>query len=309
MPDETLYIIDGTSMLYNAHFSRENQNYWREAYLSPEESAKVIEHWGLERLLSQPAHPQSLSSSSSPDATVFDDSLSPILYLDDDDGLPTVPVVHCGALTTMLLHFARFIRDVQPRYVAMAFDAGRVTFRNEMYPEYKQHRSATPLYLVPLLRLAPPVVEALGCRCFLRDNFEADDVMASLSRWAVDRGMHVVHVSADKVGEGENQGEGCGRCFLTTPPPPQSPYHPPSPPTPPPPPPPPPATTGHAAAGGQHRARDAPQDAGTGGTGRGAPPLLTPSRHPWPFLALACRPWFPIVRRPFSLLSAAPCLH
>jgi hypothetical protein len=33
----------------------------------------------------------------------------------------------------------------------------------------------------------------------MRENYEADDVMASLSRWAVDRGMHVVHVSADKV--------------------------------------------------------------------------------------------------------------
>jgi hypothetical protein len=205
LPEETLYIIDGTSMLYNAHFSRENQNYWREAYLSPEESAKVIAHWGMDRLLHVPPPPSKTATdggndnNDDTDTPVFDDSLSPILFVDDDNGQPTVPVVHCGALTTMLLHFARFIRDVRPRYVAMAFDAGRITFRNEMYPEYKQHRSATPVYLLPLLRLAPSVIEALGCRCFMRENYEADDVMASLSRWAVDRGMHVVHVSADKV--------------------------------------------------------------------------------------------------------------
>jgi hypothetical protein len=57
--------------------------------------------------------------------------------------------LRCGPLVALLLQFARFIRDVQPKYVAVAFDAGRTTFRTKLYPLYKKHRqpvSAEQLY-------------------------------------------------------------------------------------------------------------------------------------------------------------------
>ena len=209
LPDETLYIIDGTAMMFKAHFSRENKENWRDAYLNPEISAQIIEQWDL---LAPPvpadnnddSKGKGASTNSDEDLEEEDDEIDedgmikPILYLDGGFGEPTTPVVHCGALTAMMLNFARLVRDVQPRYLAVAFDVSRHTFRNDLYPAYKQHRSAVPPYLIPLLGMAPSLMEKLGCRCYMQQGYEADDVMATLSRWARDRGLNVVHVSADK---------------------------------------------------------------------------------------------------------------
>jgi DNA polymerase-1 len=48
--------------------------------------------------------------------------------------------IPCNALVAYSMMFARFIRDVDPNYVAVAFDAGKKTFRNDLYPQYKQNR-------------------------------------------------------------------------------------------------------------------------------------------------------------------------
>ena len=56
--------------------------------------------------------------------------------------------LYCGALTVMALNFARFVRDHNPRYVAVAFDAGSRTFRNELFDGYKSTRKSAPLPLV-----------------------------------------------------------------------------------------------------------------------------------------------------------------
>ena len=40
--------------------------------------------------------------------------------------------IHCGALAAMSMHFARFIRDVKPRYICAALDASSKTFRNDL---------------------------------------------------------------------------------------------------------------------------------------------------------------------------------
>ena len=189
LPDETLFIIDGTSMLYTSHYSRENMAEWRDAYLTPALSATLINEWSLLSLTEE------VSVDTDKWESDEDERIVPILYVDnhdedvDDDGdtAEKVPVVHCGALTTMLLQFARFVRDVKPRYVAVAFDVNGHTFRNDMYPAYKQHRSATPTYLLPLLQLAPPLLSSMGCRCYMQQGYEADDVMATLSKWARER--------------------------------------------------------------------------------------------------------------------------
>ena len=186
LPDETLFIIDGTSMLYTSHFSRENMADWRDAYLTPELSANLIQEWSL-LALSEEVETDEWESD--------EERIVPILYVnkhdddvdDDRDAVAKVPVVHCGALTTMMLQFARFVRDVKPRYVAVAFDVNGHTFRNDLYPPYKQHRSATPTYLLPLLNLAPPLLSSMGCRCYMQQGYEADDVMATLSKWARER--------------------------------------------------------------------------------------------------------------------------
>lgn len=52
--------------------------------------------------------------------------------------------------------------------------------------------------LLAQLLVAPIIFDALGCACFQKHGFEADDVMATISRWARNRGLNAVHVSSDK---------------------------------------------------------------------------------------------------------------
>jgi hypothetical protein len=57
-------------------------------------------------------------------------------------GLISTPLyggVSCAALAAFCQTFVRFLRDFRPKYVAVAFDSGR-TFRNDLYPLYKQQR-------------------------------------------------------------------------------------------------------------------------------------------------------------------------
>lgn len=105
----------------------------------------------------------------------------------------------CSALSVMAMNFARFIREVKPTYLAAAFDSSRKSLvRATVLPSYKSQRPATPTDLIPQLLAAPSLLEAFGCKCFRLDGHEADDLMASISRWGRGKGLNVVHVSIDK---------------------------------------------------------------------------------------------------------------
>jgi 5'-3' exonuclease len=106
--------------------------------------------------------------------------------------------IACGALIVMAYNFARFIRNVKPKYIAVAFDANSNTFRKKLYPLYKAQRDAPPPDLIPLFNLAPKLLNTMGCRCFIQDGYEADDIMATIGKWSRERGLNVVHVSIDK---------------------------------------------------------------------------------------------------------------
>jgi 5'-3' exonuclease len=161
LPQETLYILDGTSMIYNAFFSREAADNFSES------EAKV-------------------TASPSPDCLPGDGN---------EDAATTIP---CGALAAMAMHFARFVRDVKPRYLVAAMDVSRETFRTELYPSYKQQRPPAPDDLGPQFPLVAPVLEAMGCHIYSAPGYEADEVMAALSKWGRDLGLNVCIVSGDK---------------------------------------------------------------------------------------------------------------
>ncbi|CAM9949243.1 unnamed protein product, partial [Hapterophycus canaliculatus] len=81
----------------------------------------------------------------------------------------------------------------------MAFDVGReTTFRRKLFPEYKAQRKPVPVELGLQIPLAKALSEALGCRTFAMEGFEADDVMATLARWGRSAGLGVVVCSCDK---------------------------------------------------------------------------------------------------------------
>ena len=112
------------------------------------------------------------------------------------DGLPT------GAVRLFCNKVYQFIKDgaadVAPTHLAIIFDKSEVSFRNELYPEYKANRSAPPDDLIPQFPLMRAAVEAFGLTPIEKAGYEADDIIATYARQAGDAGAEVVIVSADK---------------------------------------------------------------------------------------------------------------
>lgn len=108
------------------------------------------------------------------------------------DGTPVGAVY---GFTTMLLK----LREMLPcDYLAVIFDAGRYSFRNDMYADYKANRDAPPEDLVPQFALVREATIAMGLPSIEQVGLEADDLIASYAVAAEAEGMQVTVVSSDK---------------------------------------------------------------------------------------------------------------
>ncbi|WP_395646808.1 DNA polymerase I [Terricaulis sp.] len=85
-----------------------------------------------------------------------------------------------------------------PTHLAVIFDKSEVTFRNELYPQYKAHRPPAPEDLVPQFPLIRDAVRAFNLPCIEMGGFEADDLIATYARQAAATGATVRIVSSDK---------------------------------------------------------------------------------------------------------------
>jgi len=106
-----------------------------------------------------------------------------------------VPVNAVFGFTKMLM---KLMDDLQPSHVLVIFDAGRVTFRNDIYPEYKQNRTDPPDELVPQFSLVRDATEAMSLPVTELPGFEADDLIASYAKMAHESEIDCLIVSSDK---------------------------------------------------------------------------------------------------------------
>jgi DNA polymerase I len=112
------------------------------------------------------------------------------------DGLPVGAVHGFCAMLWKLLRETK--ASEAPTHMAVVFDAGRETFRNAIYPKYKAHRPPPPEELVPQFPLIRDAVQAFNVACIEREGYEADDLIATYAKLAVDAGGDVTIVSSDK---------------------------------------------------------------------------------------------------------------
>ncbi|MEP1201887.1 DNA polymerase I [Tateyamaria sp.] len=94
-----------------------------------------------------------------------------------------------------------------PTHVAVIFDKGSHTFRNDMYDLYKANREAMPEDLRPQIPLTRTATEAFNIACKEKEGFEADDIIATLAVQARAAGGRCTIISSDKdlmqlVGDG-----------------------------------------------------------------------------------------------------------
>jgi DNA polymerase-1 len=112
------------------------------------------------------------------------------------DGMPVGAVSgFCNMLSSLR---DKAEHDEAVSHMAVIFDAGRTTFRSEIYPAYKANRAETPEDLIPQFAPIREATRAFGLPSIEKDGFEADDIIATYARLANEAGMEVCIVSSDK---------------------------------------------------------------------------------------------------------------
>lgn len=112
--------------------------------------------------------------------------------LSNASGLPTHAIY---GFTTMTL---KFLKTYRPEYLAVVLDAGRKTFRNQIYHGYKSNRPEAPPDLIPQFPYIRKVLEAMDVAVLELQGYEADDLIATSAKYFSARGTPVVIVSGDK---------------------------------------------------------------------------------------------------------------
>lgn len=85
-----------------------------------------------------------------------------------------------------------------PTHVAVIFDKGSHTFRNDLYDLYKANRDAMPEELRPQMPLTRDATRAFNIACIEKEGYEADDIIATYARLAREAGGRVTIISSDK---------------------------------------------------------------------------------------------------------------
>jgi len=112
------------------------------------------------------------------------------------DGLP-VGAVHgfCAMLWKLLRETGEL---APPTHIAVIFDYSAKTFRNDMFEGYKANRPEPPDDLIPQFPLVRDAVRAFNVACIEQEGYEADDIIATYAREAIEAGADVTIVSSDK---------------------------------------------------------------------------------------------------------------
>lgn len=92
----------------------------------------------------------------------------------------------------------KILRDHSPEYIAVCFDEGRKTHRQEKFAQYKIQRPAMPDDLITQIPIIKDIVEAYNLPCFSKEGFEADDIIATIAAKVSENDLSVVIVSDDK---------------------------------------------------------------------------------------------------------------
>lgn len=111
--------------------------------------------------------------------------------------LMTKQGLHTGAVYGLCNMLLKLLGDLQPKYMAVAFDKSRKTFRTEMYADYKGQRKPTPSELSEQFPLAMKVLGTMGIPTLELDNYEADDIIGTFAKHAPDD-VEVVIVTGDR---------------------------------------------------------------------------------------------------------------
>lgn len=103
-----------------------------------------------------------------------------------------------GATYGFVTRLENLIKELKPNRIGVAFDVREKTFRHQLFPEYKSKRLSPPEELLAQLPDIKEYLKARGIPAFESPGFEADDIIAEISKRETAEGNHVVIFTADK---------------------------------------------------------------------------------------------------------------
>ncbi|MFE8696977.1 DNA polymerase I [Cytobacillus sp. FJAT-53684] len=106
--------------------------------------------------------------------------------------------IHTNAVYGFTMMLNRILEDEKPTHLLVAFDAGKTTFRHKTFSEYKGGRQKTPPELSEQFPFIRELLDAYGISRYELENYEADDIIGTLSLHAENDGYKVKVISGDK---------------------------------------------------------------------------------------------------------------
>ena len=105
---------------------------------------------------------------------------------------------HTNAIHGFIAMLINLLTREKPTHLAVAFDISRYSFRTREYPEYKGTRADTPPEFVGQIPLLEEALAAMGIATISKEDFEADDILATLAMQGAEQGYRVLVVSGDR---------------------------------------------------------------------------------------------------------------
>jgi len=105
---------------------------------------------------------------------------------------------HTNAIYGFATMLLSLLSSEKPTHVAVAFDVSRKTFRSEIFPEYKANRAKTPDEFRSQMSYLHELVSAFGITQFEVEGYEADDVIATITKRAEKEGAEVFICTGDR---------------------------------------------------------------------------------------------------------------
>lgn len=106
--------------------------------------------------------------------------------------------IHTNAVYGFAMLLEKILKEEKPNHFLVAFDAGKTTFRHEKYSEYKGGRQKTPPELSEQFPYIRQLLDAYHIKRYELDNYEADDIIGTLSKEADKAGFQTIIITGDR---------------------------------------------------------------------------------------------------------------
>jgi len=105
---------------------------------------------------------------------------------------------HTNAIHGFIAMLINLLAKEKPTHLAVAFDISRYSFRTREYPEYKGTRGETPAEFIGQIPLLEEALAAMSISTLTKEDYEADDILATLAHQGSEQGFNVFVVSGDR---------------------------------------------------------------------------------------------------------------